>query len=198
MKKNNKQLITLIIMLGLLSLAIFIAYKIYVDKSSNVFKIEDVFEIEILGTEGYGYADITLSPDFIAASGVNISEFIYDMDKKSKLSNGEIITVTVKNSADIHLDEKQLTFEVSGLKKGTDLDIFKDIIICYDEQTKDIVIDNSMCSEFIKENVMFVIERKKEEYSLGEKVVIIGYVDMNAATDNLYNIIKTEYEYTVE
>lgn len=193
MKKNNKQFIILIIVIviALLSLVMF-------KSSNNVFKIEDVFEIEILGTEGYGYADITLNPDFIATSGVNISEFVYDLDKKSKLSNGEIITVTVKDSANIHLDKKQLTFEVSGLKKGTDLDIFKDIIICYDEQTKDIVIDNSKCSEFIKENVLFIIERKKEKYDLGEKVVIIGYVDMNAATDNLYNIIKTEYEYTVE
>lgn len=193
MKKNNKQLIILIIVIviALLSLVMF-------KSSNNVFKIEDVFEIQILGTEGYGYADISLSPDFIATSGVNISEFTYDMDKKSKLSNGEIITVTVKDSAGIHLNEKQFTFEVSGLKKGTDLDIFKDIIISYDEQTKDIVIDNSQCSEFIKENVLFIIERKKEEYNPGEKVVIIGYVDMNAATDNLYNIIKTEYEYTVE
>ena len=80
----------------------------------------------------------------------------------------------------------------------TDLDIFKDLIIEYDAASKKIVLDNSQCSEFIKQNVIFSIKREQDEYNPGDVVVIMGYIDMNAAADNRYNVIATTFEYIVE
>ncbi len=160
--------------------------------------IEEIFEVSILGTENYGYAKIELNSEFVAESKVDLSKFSYSVDKNNNLSNNDVVSITINNAAGLKFDKKVLRINVTGLKKGTDLDIFKDLVIEYNEAEKKLILDNSMCSEFIKDNVLFAVKREKQNYDLGETVVIIGYVDMNAATDNRYNIIKTEIEYIIK
>lgn len=160
--------------------------------------IAEIFEVNILGTENYGYVEIKLNSKFVAESKVDLSKFSYSVDKNNNLSNNDVVNITINNDAGLKFDKKVLKVNVTGLKKGTDLDIFKDLVIEYNEAEKRLILDNSKCSEFIKDNVLFAVKREKEIYELGETVVIIGYVDMNAATDNRYNIIKTEIEYTIK
>lgn len=198
MKKASWLPVIVISVLIAVTLLIIIGYLIHLNKYEETMDVSDVFRIELLGTEGYGYVNVTVNPDFIEKTGISLSDFSYKVSKSNMLSNDEVIIITVDNAAGIKLSESQLKYTVAGLKDGNDLDIFKDLIIKYDADTKKLVLDNSQCSEFIKENVLFGIKRELSEYNKGDVVEIIGYVDMNAATDNRYNIISTTYEYIVE
>ncbi len=198
MTKVNKIPIIVISVLIVLTLVIIIGYIVHLNKDDEMIDINEAFQIELLGTQGYGYVNVTVNPDLVEKTGISMSELSYKVSKSNMLSNGEVIRITIDNAAGIKLNEQQLNYTVEGLKDGTDLDIFKDLIIKYNADSKKLVLDNSQCSEFIKENVLFSIKRELEEYNKGDVVEIIGYVDMNAATDNRYNILSTTYEYIVE
>ncbi len=198
MKKIRGLPVIVISVLIAVTLLIIIGYLVHLNKNDEMFDVSDAFRIELLGTEGYGYVNVTVDPDFIEKTGISLSDFSYKVSKNNMLSNDEVITITVDDSAGLKLKKSSFEYTVSGLKAGNDLDIFKDLIIKYDTETRKLELDNSQCSEFVKENVLFSIKRELSEYNKGDVVEIIGYVDMNAAADNRYNIISTTYEYIVE
>lgn len=197
MRKRQKAPLMVLIVLGIVTV---ILASIYIVKINGPgYDIEDIFQVEILGTENYGYAKVEINPEFFAKTGILAEEFKYTVSKENMLSNGDVITITVEEAEKlkVRLNKPEMTFKVSGLVKGTDLDIFKDLKISYDSEKKKIILDNSECSEFIKENVLFSVRYEKQEYMAGDQVEIVGYVDMNAATDNRYNISNTIYKYIV-
>ncbi len=198
MTYSKKTVIAIISILPILTLVILIGYIIYLNRDDAIVDINEVFIINVLGTEGYGYVDVSVNPDFIEKTGVDLSRFSYSVSQDNMLCNGDTIVITVDDAANLTLNVDNLKYVISGLKEGTDFNIFKDLIIRYDEQLKKIELDNSECSEFVKENVMFSIKRELSEYSRGDIVEIIGYVDMNAARDNQYNILATTLEYVIE
>ncbi len=198
MIKKNKIPILVGTVLTILTLLIVILCLIRVDDNKkNIYDINQVFVVELLGTENYGYANVTVNSDFLEQADIDLSDFKYKVSQKNMLSNGDIITITIEDTVGLKFNKTKLEYKISDLQEGTDLDIFKDLIVEYNEVTGKIVLDNSQCSQFIKENVLFSIKRELTEYKKGDIVEIIGYVDMNAATDNRYNILTTTYEYTV-
>ena len=197
MNKVNRLPVIVISVLIVLTLAIITGYIVHLN-NDEIIDINQVFQIEVLGTEKYGYVNVTVNPDFVEKTGIRLSEFSYKVSKNNMLSNGDVITITIDDAAGSTLNVSQLDYTITGLEDGTDLDIFKDLIIKYDAKTKKLVLDNSQCSGFIRENVLFSIKRELSEYNKGDVVEIIGYVDMNAAADNRYNILSTTYEYIVE
>ena len=88
-----------------------------------------------------------------------------------------------------------MTYKVAGLKAGTDFDVFQDFKIYIDDG--EVMLDNSDCSNFVKDNVIFFIKNKIDSYKEGDNVIIGVYIDMNAATDNGYNIKELEKEYVL-
>lgn len=196
-KKNTSKIL---IVLPLILIMLIIVFSIFYGKHkvANTYDISEIFQIEILGTEGYGYANISISPYFLEKSGISLSEISYKISRTNNLSNGDWVEITADKIKGIYLKEYTYKYQVSGLEKGTDLNIFKDLVVNYDADTGALMLDNSQCSEFIKENVIFNIKRQMDKYQVGDVVEIIGYVDMNAAADNKYNIISTIYEYTVQ
>ncbi len=191
--KRNTIIVTAIILIILLIIVVFKSFN-----GTKKVNISDIFKIEVLGTDGYGYVNIAIDMNFIEATGVNLNDIEYTVNKNSNLSNGDLICITVSDIKGVKLDKNQFEYEISGLNKATDLDIFKDLNVEYDVQNKKIVLDNSQCSEFIKKNVIFSIKYEKDEYNLGDAVTIVGYVDMNAAADNGYNVVSTILEYVVK
>lgn len=199
MRRINKIPYIVILALIIVTVTVGIVYIIYLNSEADSnYNISEAFDIAVLGTENYGYANVILKPEFISRSGLDIDKFSYRVSKNNRLSNGEVITINVDNSDDVIFDSNSFDYQVSGLKSGTDLDIFKDLLITYDDNTKKILLDNSGCSEFIRKNVMFSIKRELPEYNIGDVVEIIAYVDMNEATMNRYNIKDTTYEYIVK
>ena len=64
---------------------------------------------------------------------------------------------------------------------------------------KDIIsINDDRIFNFVKDNVDFFIKNQLETYKEGDTVIIGAYIDMNAATDNGYNIEKKEQQYILK
>jgi len=202
MVKINKRLI---IVAGLILILILAAIGyIWSGRSKRTYNINRVFVIEALGTQGYGYVDVSLNPDFIEEvskrkqSDLNPYDISFKISKSNGLSNDDVVVLSITDSAGFIFDKDKLEYRISGLADGIELDIFKELIIVYDESSKKVILDNSNCSEFVKQNVLFSIKRELLEYNRGDVVEIIGYVDMNAARDNSYNILSTTLEYIVK
>ena len=83
-----------------------------------------------------------------------------------------------------------------GNKYGMDFDIFSDLSVYIKDGQ--LLIDNDKCSNFVKDNVDFFIKNQLETYKEGDTVIVGAHIDMNAATDNGYNIEKTEQEYILK
>ena len=96
----------------------------------------------------------------------------------------------------IELDGIEITYTVKGLKYGMDFDIFSDLSVYIKDGQ--LLIDNDKCSNFVKDNVDFFIKNQLETYKEGDTVIVGAHIDMNAATDNGYNIEKTEQEYILK
>lgn len=201
MVKLNKLQIKITIVLCLFAVFIGVVYGVYLNTREE-YVLEDIIVMEILGTEDYGYAKVSVNPEFYEDSGIDTDSFSYTVSKYNNLSNGEHIIVEVDErklkKSGIRLNKYSLEYIIAGLTEGSEYDIFKDLIITYDKSDKKIILDNSECSEFVKENVIFNISYEKDKYEVGDKVVITGYVDMNAAADNRYDITNTRYEYVVK
>ncbi len=177
------------------------------DSKKEVLSIVKMYNVNIYGTQGEGYVDISVNAEYIERyekdTGImlNTDDIIVKVSKENNLSNDDRFTVSIENiselnKAGVFFEKSSVTYKVSGLKDGTDFDVFADLKLAIDDG--DIVLDNSGCSNFVKDNVDFFIKDKKESYKEGDTVIIGAYVDMNAATDNGYNIKITEKEYILE
>ncbi len=198
MSKIKVSKILLVIPIVLIALLLLAGLFNNIFKRRIAYNISEVFLVEILGTEGYGYANVSVNPDFVEKAGISLSDISYTINKTSNLSNDDYVEISLDKPKEIIFDKYVYSYKVTGLCKGTDLDVFKDLAIKYDAQTKEITLDNLGCSEFIKENVIFAVKRQGKEYEPGDIIEIIAYVDMNAASDNRYNILSTIYEYEVQ
>ena len=163
--------------------------------------ITKLYKVNIYGTQGEGYVDLELDQGYFEAyiieSGISLvrEDIVVEVSKPNNLSNGDTFTISFKNQQ--ALKQKGVksvnatgTYTVEGLKIGTDCDVFADVII-YVEKGK-VIFDDSECSNFIKDNVDFFIKSPKDTYKEGDAITVGAYIDMNAATDNGYKIVKTE------
>lgn len=177
------------------------------DNKGEELSIEQMYNVNIYGTQGEGYVDISVNEEYIdrytKTTGIELNkdDIILKVSKDNNLSNDDRFTVSIENiselnEAGVFFEKDNVTYKVSGLKVGTDFDVFSDLKLAIDDGN--IVLDNSGCSNFVKDNVDFFIKDKKESYKEGDTVMIGAYVDMNAATDNGYNIKITEKEYILE
>lgn len=182
-----------------------------VAKDSNDEKAEidigQLYTVSIYGTQGAGYVDLKVNEDYfekvcnVIDVELSVEDVKADISKENNLCNDEKFTIKFKNpkvleDKGIKLIRKEITYTVKGLKEGTDFDVFSDLLI-YIEQDK-VVLDNGKCSNFVKDNVEFFIKNQLETYKEGDTVIVGAYIDMNAATDNGYNIEKKEQQYILK
>lgn len=176
------------------------------DEKVSVIAFNKAFTVNIYGTEGEGYVDIEYNDDYIGKfydkdGNVVTKEHIQlEVSKANNLYNNDQFTVSISNSSSlkengIKFNKSSETYTVKGLKIGTDYDVFKDFKIYIDED--EVMLDNSGCANFVKDNVIFYIKNKLDSYNKGDTVFVGVYVDMNAATDNGYNIKVLEKEYVL-
>lgn len=176
------------------------------DEKGSVIEFNKAFSVNIYGTEGEGYVDIEYNDDYISnyydkdGNAVTKEHIQLEVSKANNLYNDDKFTVYISNLSSlkekgIKFDKSSETYTVKGLKIGTDYDVFKDFKIYIDED--EVMLDNSGCANFVKDNVIFYIKNKLDSYNKGDTVVIGVYVDMNAATDNGYNIKELEKEYVL-
>lgn len=209
MIKFNKIPIFLITCVLIITLA-FGIWKLVssVDEKNDGVKISarQMYIVNIYGTEGEGFVDLTFNEEYINSFTKNdgtalaITNLDISISKENNLSNGDKFDISINNTSEledmgISFDNASITYSVSGLKQGTDFDVFADLKIYIDDGQ--IVLDNSGCSNFVKDDVEFFIKNGTLSYKEGDTVIIGAYIDMNAATDNGYNIKVTEKEYNL-
>lgn len=169
-----------------------------------IISARQMYVVNIYGTEGEGFVDLSFNEEYVKSFTKNngtalmITDLDISISKENNLSNGDKFIISIANFAElesfgIFFDKTGVTYSVSGLKHGTDFDVFADLKIYVDDGQ--IVLDNSGCSNFVKDNVEFFIKNGSLSYKEGDTVIAGAYIDMNAATDNGYNIKVTEKEY---
>lgn len=177
------------------------------DVNKTKLDIKKLYIVNIYGTEGYGYVDLQLDEKYLESvckeNGIELvaSDVQVDISKENNLSNEDKFTIRYKNDKSltdigIELDGIEITYTVKGLKYGMDFDIFSDLSVYIKDGQ--LLIDNDKCSNFVKDNVDFFIKNQLETYKEGDTVIVGAHIDMNAATDNGYNIEKTEQEYILK
>lgn len=204
---KNKKIILIICAVLLIIIALLILVRFYNDneqKNNANMSIGKLITVNIFGTEGEGYVDIEIDEEYLSSlnksdgNRFEAGDLRVTISKQNNLKNGDSFTVNISNSNELKemgmkLDMWSLSFTVSGLKEGTDFDVFSDLKIYIDDGQ--IVLDNNQCSNFVKDNVEFFIKNGTQSYKVGDTVMVGAYIDMNAATDNGYNIKMTEKEY---
>ncbi len=205
MLKFNKIPVFLIVCVLIISAAFGIW--LLVDSSEQEKKagleIEKLYKVNIYGTQGEGFVDLQIDKEYLQKICNETDISLNEEDVKAKVSvennlyNGDKFTLSFvydKELKDKGVDiiSNNITYTVKGLKEGTDFDVFSDIQVYIDNGN--IVIDNSHCSNFVKDNVDFFIKNQLETYKEGDTVIVAAHIDMNAATDNGYNIKKIETE----
>ena len=204
MIKFNKIPILLVVCVLIITGAMCVFLLVDNSSEKQQVKFDNIIDVNIYGTEGEGYVDIQYNEDYIGKyqtnEGTKLTKEQIDIDvsKSNNLYNDDIFTVSISNVAaledmGIKLDKTSESYKVSGLKIGTDFDVFQDFKIYIDEGA--VMLDNSDCSNFVKDNVIFFIKNKLDSYKEGDNVIVGVYIDMNAATDNGYNIKELEKEY---
>lgn len=174
------------------------------DEKVSVLEFDKVFTVNIYGTEGEGYVDIQYNEDYISkhygkdGKVLTKEDIQLEVSNANNLYNNDQFTVVVSNVTSlkdnwVKFDKTSETYTVKGLKIGTDYDVYKDFKIYIDDG--EVMLDNSDCSNFVKDNVIFFIKNKLDSYKEGDNVIVGVYIDMNAATDNGYNIKELEKEY---
>ena len=207
MIKLNKIPILLIVCVLIISGSLCIFMLLDRDKLSNSrLEFEEMIKVNIYGTEGEGYVDIQYNEDYlnkyITKDGEKLTkeDIQLDITNANNLNNNDQFTVAISNLSELkkkgfEFNKTSESYIVKGLKIGTDFDVFQDFKIYIDGS--EVMLDNSDCSNFIKDNVIFFIKNKIDSYKEGDTVVVGVYVDMNAATDNGYNIKELEKEYVL-
>ena len=177
------------------------------DKVNNKVLFDKAFTVNIYGTQGEGYVDIQFEEEylegFVLRDGTNLNKehIQLDVNRTNNLSNEDAFTIKILNEDSlrkqgIEFDKYKMSYRVTGLKDGIDYNVFKDFKIYIDGGQ--VMLDNSDCSNFVKDNVIFFIKNKVESYKEGANVIVGVYIDMNAATDNGYNIKELEKEYVLK
>ncbi len=205
MIKFNK--IPIFLAICVLIITVTLGIWLLVDKSEDTnmtLDLEQLYIVNIYGTEGYGYVDLQINETYLRelcdSNGVNLTvkDIEVTISKENNLSNDDKFTLGFKDAKSITdrgikvLDNK-ITYTVKGLKIGTDFDVFSDLLV-YIEHEK-VKLDSEKCSNFVKDNVDFFIKNQLETYKEGDTVIVGAHIDMNAATDNGYNIEKKEQQY---
>ena len=206
MIKLNKIPILLVACVLIITGAMCVFLLVDNDSKKQQVKFENIIDVNIYGTEGEGYVEIQYNEDYIGKYQTNegtklTKEHIeIEVSKTNNLYNDDLFTVSIGNVSalndmGIQFDKTCEDYKVSGLKIGTDFDVFQDFEIYIDEGA--VMLDNSDCSNFVKDNVIFFIKNKLDSYKEGDNVIVGVYIDMNAATDNGYNIKELEREYVL-
>ena len=169
-------------------------------------ELDELYKVNIYGTQGEGFVDLQINESYLQRicdeSGIDLTaeDVKATVSKENNLYNGDKITVSfvigkALKDKGVNIISDTITYSVKGLKEGTDFDVFSDLNVYIEDE--EVVIDNSRCSNFVKDNVDFFIKNQLETYKEGDTVIVGAHVDMNAATDNGYNIEKTETEFFI-
>lgn len=168
--------------------------------------ITQLYKVNIYGTQGEGYVDLTLDEGYFEAyiieTGISLAkeDIAAEVSKPNNLSNGDKFTVKFKKAdtlqnKGVKVIKSEGVYTVDRLKEGHVYDVFADVQV-YVEEGK-VIFDDSKCANFIKDNVDFFIKSQQNTYKNGDVITIGAYVDMNAATENGYKIEITHKKITI-
>ena len=181
----------------------------------------DYTSVNFTGLDGYGNVKVdidakTLIADILKAEGKNdimdnlVAAFgIEDVDfeitpKSTNLKNGDEIKVKVFPVQEVEHNKYKLisgekTFKVNGLEKGTEIDLFKDIVVSFSEVSPSakIQIINNSTDDFLR-NVNYFTENGEMFFKKGDTVKITAMYDKQNAINNKYIVTSDVKSYTVD
>ena len=210
--KNSKNILLIsagaVAIIGTIILFVYLIFdKGIIDSKSDGIDITQLYKVNIYGTQGEGYVDLTLDEGYFEAyiieTGISLTkeDIAAEVSKPNNLSNGDVFIVRFMNkhllqNKGVKVVKSEETYTVDRLKEGHVYDVFADVQV-YLEDGK-IIFDDSKCANFIKDNVDFFIKSQQNTYKNGDVITIGAYVDMNAATENGYKIEITNKKITIK
>lgn len=123
------------------------------------------------------------------------------------LSNGDTITVKVLyNESEaaklgLAIEKPEFTQIVSGLKVLKSIDAFDGFTVHFSgsEEKAQIILDNSGCSDFVRNYVLFDYDRNQTVYRNGEKFTVKAYWGDNLRNgDDVYVLASETKEFTID
>jgi len=190
-------------------------------KKVNTYDAEKLCKIEVTGTNGNGTASITSDYDYISditddvlgdnpndydvlALSVLFETVKFDTDSEtSQLSNGDTIKITLNYSSDrfkdygIKFKNTSFEYKVSGLSEAVEIDLFKGLNIKYEGISPNaiVLIDNTKCDSFIKDNVSFSAD--KNYVANGDTITVTAYCRQSKLDENNYAVKSMTKEFNV-
>ena len=117
------------------------------------------------------------------------------------VKNGDEVEIKVvfsKEKAElcsVEFSPDSIKFSVSGLQSIQTVDAFEGLKVTFSgsEEKTEIILDNSGCSDFVKNYVLFSIYEKKDAYKNGESVTIMAEMGSNLPDEYKGDYILASY-----
>lgn len=164
-QKKKKALVT-----GGIAFVIIIAIALIIIAQHNVIDLADTYRVEVEGLDTQGTASYQIDKERLSTTllsknvdffGANmfVKTIECNLDKKENLKNGDKVTAkitydqTLAKQLNITFKNTEKVVAVSGLEKGTEVDVFKDIVVSFAGTSPDgsVSIINKSSDPFVSE-----------------------------------------------
>lgn len=132
----------------------------------------------------------------------------FQAEPSGELSNGDEVTIKITcnskyaDTCGVKLSPSSFKYTVNGLDTIQKIDAFDGLQVSFSgtETETGVIVDNTQCSDFVRNYVNFHVEDKKESYKNGESLIVKAEFGDNlpADYDGLYMLSETERGYTVD
>lgn len=158
---------------GIAFVAIIVIALIFIAQQNKI-DLADIYKVEVNGLDTQGTASYQIDKDRLSttllsknvdffSANMFIETIKCDLDKKENLKNGDKITAkitydqTLAKQLNVTFRNIEKVINVSGLEKGTEVDVFKDIQVSFTGTSPDgsVSISNKSSDPFVSEVTFF-------------------------------------------
>lgn len=132
----------------------------------------------------------------------------FQAEPSGELSNGDEVTIKITcnskyaDTCGVKLSPSSFKYTVNGLDTIQKIDAFDGLQVSFSgtEQDTEVIIDNTGCSDFVRNYVNFYVDDKQEAYKNGESYVVRAELGDNLPKeyDGLYMLSEKYHSFTVD
>lgn len=208
LQKQKKALVTG----GIAFVAIIVIALIFIAQQNKI-DLADIYKVEVNGLDTQGTASYQIDKDRLSttllsknvdffSANMFIETIKCDLDKKENLKNGDKITAkitydqTLAKQLNVTFRNIEKVINVSGLEKGTEVDVFKDIQVSFTGTSPDgsVSISNKSSDPFVSEVTFFPPEGTVAN---GDRITVNAIYDDQEAIAQKVIVKQDNKDYTV-
>lgn len=132
----------------------------------------------------------------------------FQAEPSGELSNGDEVTIKITcnskyaDTCGVKLSPSSFKYTVNGLDTIQKIDAFDGLQVSFSgtEQDTEVIIDNTGCSDFVRNYVNFYVDDEQEAYKNGESYVVRAELGDNLPKeyDGLYMLSEKYHSFTVD